>query len=577
MAVYHSDDTPTSPSLAFRERSHGDFGAAFAVACPEVVERFESDGALGLILVDASALLRIEELAGPPAFRRAFDTLTERVRMAAWRVVGESIEVTGGLGDDAQVLVFVHRSRDEGAFYAEILPAGAREMHRLLEGQLRRVGYPYLTEPLQMSIGHSFALWRPFQRPESQLRRLLESAFACAVFERESMRRDRHREFEKILLEKRISCHYEPIVRLKDLTVIGYEGLARGPSGSRLQSPIALFDAAEAVGLDYELDCLCRELALKGARDLPQGAKLFLNCLPASVHDPLFQASEIREALGQFGLSPADLVLEISERQAITSYAVFRDAIATFAELGFGIAVDDMGAGYSSLATALELRPGFLKIDRSLITGIDGDPPRQELMRAMQGLAERTTAIVVAEGIESEVELEVLLELGIDCGQGFVFGRGSSKPVWFGQIHPDGHEQAPTDASPSLRPVPVGKAITRSELRQPEPRPQAEPAPTLVEAPTTDPTAEATPATGSESATPTESATESDTESSTEPTAVTQPQLDAAEAEEPGLGEDQESDATLGRLRRWLRLPTARSREDSNNEPPASATEESSD
>jgi EAL domain-containing protein (putative c-di-GMP-specific phosphodiesterase class I) len=510
MAIYRLDDTPpTSPSLAFRERSQADFGAAFAVACPEVVERFESDGAIGLVLVDASALLRIEELAGPPAFRRAFDTLTERVRMAAWRVLGESIEVTGGLGDDAQALVFVHRSRDEGAFYAEILPAGAHEMQRLLEGQLRRVGYPYLTEPLQLGLGHSFALWRPFQRPESQLRRLLNSAFRCALFERERMRRERHRELERILLEKRISCVYEPIVRLEDLTVIGYEGLARGPAGSHLQTPIALFDAAEAAGLDYELDCLCRELALRGARDLPHGVKLFVNCLPASVHDPLFQASRIREALEGLGLGPADLVLEISERQAIASYAVFRDAMATFAELGFGIAVDDMGAGYSSLATALELRPGFLKIDRSLITGIEDDPPRQELVRAMQVLAERTGAIVVAEGIETSGELEVLVGLGVDCGQGFIFGRGSPNPVWFGQLQTKPRDDGSSDLP--ARPAPV------------------EPEATVV--PTAAP------------ALPTEPA-ESDFTDETP--------LDPAN--EPDYGEESEEPPSLGRLRRWLGL-----------------------
>jgi hypothetical protein len=107
---------------------------------------------------------------------------------------------------------------------------------------------------------------------------------------------------------------------------------------------------------------------------------------------------------------------------------VFRDAIATFTSMGFGIAVDDMGAGYSSLATALELRPGFLKIDRSLITGIDGDPPRQELVRAIQVLAKRTGAVVVAEGIENEAELEALSDLGVDCGQGYLFGRGGPLP-----------------------------------------------------------------------------------------------------------------------------------------------------
>jgi EAL domain-containing protein (putative c-di-GMP-specific phosphodiesterase class I) len=428
MTALRSDSTPTVPPAVSRERSGVDFGAGFTVACPEVVAAFESDGALGVILVDASPLLRVEEVAGPPAFGRAFEMLGGRIREAAKRVVGEPIRVTAGLGDDAQILVFVHRSRDEGAFYAERLPAGAAELRRLVQPQVRRVAYPYLTGPVQLAVGHAFALWRPFQRPETQLRRLLETAFGCARFERERLRRKRHAELERILLEKRIECHYEPIVQLKDLTVIGYEGLARGPVESPLRYPSALFDTAEVVGLDYELDCLCRELAIRGARDLPQGTKLFINCLPASVHDPIFQPTRIREALGALGLAPADLVLEISERQAITSYAVFRDAIATFTSMGFGIAVDDMEAGYASLATALELRPGFLKVDRSLITGIDGDPPRQELVRAIQVLAQRTGALVVAEGIETEAELEALSDLGVDCGQGFLFGRGGPLP-----------------------------------------------------------------------------------------------------------------------------------------------------
>ena len=428
MTVFRSDSTPTIPARASRQQAGVDFGAGLTLACPEVVAAFESDRALGVILVDASPLLRVEEVAGPAAFHRAFEMLGERIRVAAEQVVGEPIWVTAGLGDDAQILVFIHRSRDEGAFYAETLPAGARELRRLIERQVRRVAYPYLTGPVELAVGHAFALWRPFQRPESQLRRLLETAFACARFERERLRRRRHAEFERILLEKRIECQYEPIVQLKDLTVIGYEGLARGPVDSPLHYPIALFDTADVVGLDYELDCLCRERAIQGARDLPRGTKLFINCLPASVHDPIFRPAQIREELETLGLAPADLVLEISERQAITSYAVFRDAIATFTSMGFGIAVDDMGAGYSSLATALELRPGFLKIDRSLITGIDVDPPRQELVRAIQVLARRTGAVVVAEGIETEAELEALSDLGVDCGQGYLFGRGGPLP-----------------------------------------------------------------------------------------------------------------------------------------------------
>jgi EAL domain-containing protein (putative c-di-GMP-specific phosphodiesterase class I) len=423
MSTARTVDTPTDEQ-AVLPGSPGEIrDPAFSGTWPEVGSRFEADGALGLILIDASALSRLEELAGPASFRRSFDALMDQVRVDVAKVLGEPFPVTSGPYDDEHILVFVHRNREERAFYAEGLPAAAGALREVLEGQLRRVVYPYRVDPSEFAVGHGFGLWRTFQRPEAQLRKLVHAALASAHFERERLRQETRVEFERILLEERISPTYEPIVRLCDGSVVGFEGLARGPQGSRLHSPMALFKTAEIWGLDYELDCLCRRLALEGARGLPGGVKLFLNCLPAAVHDPMFQASRIREALEATGIAPADLVLEISERQAIASYAVFRDAIAYFDELGVGIAVDDMGAGYSSLATALELRPGFLKIDRSLISGIDDDPPRREMVRAIQVLAERTDAVVVAEGIERQEELEVLLEIGVDCGQGFLFGR----------------------------------------------------------------------------------------------------------------------------------------------------------
>ena len=400
-----------------------DTDRSFSRTWPAVGARFESDGALGLILVDASALSRLEELAGPASFRRAFDALTDRIQAGASKVLGEPLPVTQGPYHDEHILVFIHRDRSQGSFYAAGLRDAAQALREMIETQLRRIVYPYRVDPDEFSVGHGFALWRTFQRSEAQLRRLVHLALASARYERERLKQETRAEFERILLDEQITPIYEPIVRLADASVIGFEGLARGPVGSRLHTPLALFKTAEIWGLDYELDCLCRRLALDGARGFPDGVKLFVNCLPAAIHDPLFQPSRIREALEATGLSPADLVLEISERQAIGSYTVFRDAIAHFEQLGVGIAVDDMGAGYSSLATALELSPGYLKIDRSLISGIDDDPPRREMVRAIQVLAERTGAVVVAEGIERQEELEMLLEIGVDCGQGFLFGR----------------------------------------------------------------------------------------------------------------------------------------------------------
>jgi EAL domain-containing protein (putative c-di-GMP-specific phosphodiesterase class I) len=421
---------------------------SFAEACVEVGDRFESNGAVGLIVLDASPLARIEGLAGPSAFERAFNALKRRVQLAARKVLGDGFCLSPGPYDEEHLLMFVHRPRDQWSFFVHGLSSAASDLRRMLDGQLRKVGYPYITDPAEVAVGHAFSLWRPFQRPESQLRQLVESALICARFELERVRRERRTELEWILLERQIHSVYEQIVKLSDRAVLGYEGLARGPEDSGLYTPIALFSSAEMLGLDYELDCLCRQLALRGARNLPTGAKLFVNCLPASVHDPMFQPERMRGDLEALGLTPQDLVLEISERQAIAAYGVFKESIARFARLGFGIAVDDMGAGYSSLAAALELRPGYLKIDRSLIDGIDGDPPRQEMVRAIQVLADRTGAKVIAEGIETAAEHEVLMDLGVEYGQGFLFGRGGPIPTSGVEINGSGGQDTDEDADP---------------------------------------------------------------------------------------------------------------------------------
>ena len=164
--------------------------------------------------------------------------------------------------------------------------------------------------------------------------------------------------------------------------------------------------------------------AAQRARDR-SGDKLFLNILPTSIHDPEFANEDFQRVLDELGLAPENLVLEVSERQAISNYPIFREAIDHFLRLGFGIALDDTGAGYSSLEAALELNPDFLKVDMSLIRGIDDNPQKQELLSGLQRLASRMNATVIAEGIETEAELETVAALGCTYGQGYAIGRGT--------------------------------------------------------------------------------------------------------------------------------------------------------
>jgi EAL domain-containing protein (putative c-di-GMP-specific phosphodiesterase class I) len=172
----------------------------------------------------------------------------------------------------------------------------------------------------------------------------------------------------------------------------------------------------------FELDCLCRRRALEGVGCIPRGAKLFLNCLPAAIGDPNLRDEGLRATLEKYQLEPENLVIEISERESIENFAIFRELRDTYHELGVQIAVDDAGAGYSSLQAIMEIAPDYMKADIALVRGIDTDPPRREVVNGLRGVAERIGAEVIAEGIETEEELRVMRELGIRLGQGYIFG-----------------------------------------------------------------------------------------------------------------------------------------------------------
>jgi EAL domain-containing protein (putative c-di-GMP-specific phosphodiesterase class I) len=216
---------------------------------------------------------------------------------------------------------------------------------------------------------------------------------------------------------------YEPIVEVASRTVFGYEALARGPEGSELHSPAALFSTASEEDLLFQLDGLCRQSALDGARDLPGGAKLFLNVRPTTIHDPNFRAEALCRTLERCRLAPADLVFEISEQESIGNFAIFREVRDYYRKLGFQIALDDTGAGYASLEAVMELSPDFIKVDRAFVHRIDEDPARQELLRALRSVADRIGARIIAEGLDTLEELETLGKLGIPFGQGWLFGK----------------------------------------------------------------------------------------------------------------------------------------------------------
>jgi EAL domain-containing protein (putative c-di-GMP-specific phosphodiesterase class I) len=224
------------------------------------------------------------------------------------------------------------------------------------------------------------------------------------------------------LVDRRgVRSAYQPLVDLYTGETVGYEALARGPRGSRLERPDLLFEAARVAGLEREVEWECQRAALQGALDggLATGQALFVNVEPRLLRAerPAHITALLDEALERFSL-----FTEFTERSLTDRPAEVLAAVQRQRERGIRIALDDVGADPRSLALMPFLAPDVIKLDLRLV---QENPSRQvaEIVHAVSAEAERTGALVLAEGIETEEHRQTALALGARYGQGWLFGR----------------------------------------------------------------------------------------------------------------------------------------------------------
>jgi EAL domain-containing protein (putative c-di-GMP-specific phosphodiesterase class I) len=259
--------------------------------------------------------------------------------------------------------------------------------------------------------------------PARLIARLVQDARECVRFLRLKRQFENRFQLQEILINEEVRTMYQSIVDMNDETVLGYEALSRGPENSSLQSPLHLFDTAAESDLVFELDRLCRRRAFENVKGIKPHEKVFVNIMPSALYDPDFQGSNLIGLLDNLELSPGQVVFELTEKYAIENYSLFADAIRNFTQMGFAFAVDDIGAGHSGLEKIAHLNPQYLKFDMDLIRDIDTSFVRREIMTALKVLADKMESTMIAEGIERREELETLLSLGVQYGQGYLFGR----------------------------------------------------------------------------------------------------------------------------------------------------------
>ncbi|MBL7071539.1 MAG: EAL domain-containing protein [Candidatus Omnitrophica bacterium] len=260
-------------------------------------------------------------------------------------------------------------------------------------------------------ITKSYNLEELFARIEALLRR---SGFV------EEINKDQAVLFEElkgIIKDEAVKMLFQPLFELNPRKLFGYEVLTRGPKDSKLERPDKLFQYALSCGLLPDLELVCRKKALAKLGDDIEKNLIFFNTNPF-----LIETESFKDILDLYNM-PQQVVLEITERSEIKNFPAFCKIIKTFKEKGFRISIDDVGSGYSSLDSIAELKPDFVKIDMGLIRDIGNNTVKQNLVKAIASLCKESRIISIGEGIETEDELKMLIDLKVEAGQGYLLGK----------------------------------------------------------------------------------------------------------------------------------------------------------
>lgn len=260
---------------------------------------------------------------------------------------------------------------------AEIVRAASDAVHARALAKVRRAAYTHVSSSSQAPPGRE------------TLERALDSSWLAA----------------------------QPIVRMAEKKIVAYEALLR-TSSSELPHPGAVFNAAEALDMVVVVGRVVRRHAAALADSLPPDTLLFLNMHPLELlDDALYQTGS---ALTKYA---GTIVLEMTERMSLEKIPDARSRVAALKELGYRIALDDMGAGYAGLTSFAMLEPAYVKIDLGLVRNVDSEPMKQTLIRTIVRLAHDLDIDVIAEGVETAAEAEALHALGCPLLQGYYFAR----------------------------------------------------------------------------------------------------------------------------------------------------------
>jgi len=242
-----------------------------------------------------------------------------------------------------------------------------------------------------------------------------------------NLSKEEYLEFDSILKKAKVKTVFQPIISLKDATILGYEALSRGPENSFMKSPEVLMDMSKKYNREEELEELFSYVALENFCRINIKSKMFLNISPRTLHSKEFKKFFTKENLNKYSLKCEDIILEVTEKDEVIDIEDFNKSIEHYKDHNHEIAIDDSGIGYSGLNRLCKIKPKYIKLGIELICNIDKDETKRAIVKSMDEFCLLSGSNLIAVGIETEEELRTLIKIGVQYGQGYFIQKPNEK------------------------------------------------------------------------------------------------------------------------------------------------------
>lgn len=381
---------------------------------------------LGIIFIDAARLQPVEEELGWEFVDQLFQHVREFLdtilsRFAPLRI----FPLHRMIGDN--LLLIVSTGEPQKPITEQQVAHVAGQLEQSLNEYLAARLGPALQPFGRVFHGHSLLEYNSDVRFERLISRAINQAFQNAVGQEQMVFQQQVRQLQEIVNANRIHIFFQPIFKLEDLhEILGHESLSRGPAGTPFESADFMFSLAGNCGMLNRLENLCQLRLISSLQKEEADDLVFINLEPSFLENDQYRKLAL---FNHDSVQPARVVLEITERVAINDYDVVARSLDDIRSRGFRLAVDDVGSGYASLQSIAYIKPDYIKINEKMVTGINSDFIKQEIVSTLRDLGSRFSCRLIAEGIEDPKDMGKLRELNVPFGQGFLLQRPSERAV----------------------------------------------------------------------------------------------------------------------------------------------------